>query len=206
MQLLGPFHRPGVDMPQPAAVSLICRPITLSSWIICQLVAAHNEGNSACVSLTDDGHLAQYGCVGAHEEAGLGRELVQCASLSLRHPVIWNSTDMSRTHDKRGDPISLWSEMDKATIWVNRILIAVREFHWQRIGIGLVPALEQTLRALCYKLHIANTYRVPQAFWYIKVSFSTGMFAEWNFDVNGQEDLKKCPPRGSCRRHTIACM
>ena len=202
MQLLGPFHRPGVDMPQPAAVSLICRPITLSSWIICQLVAAHND-------LTDDGHLAQYGCVGAHEEAGLGRELVQCASLSLRHPVIWNSTDMSRTpHDKRGDPISLWSEMDKATIWVNlnRTLLAVREFHWQRIGIGLVPALEQTLRALCYKLHIANTYRVPQAFWYIKVSFSTGMFAEWNFDVNGQEDLKKCPPRGSCRRHTIACM
>ena len=46
--LLGPFHRPGVDVPQPAAVRLICHRITLSYWIICPLVAADAEWNRAC--------------------------------------------------------------------------------------------------------------------------------------------------------------
>ena len=40
------------------------------------------------VSRTDHGLLAQYGCDGARGEAGLGPELIQPASLSLRHSVI----------------------------------------------------------------------------------------------------------------------
>ena len=71
--LLGLLHRPGVHVPQPAAVRLIRCWITLSSWIISPLVAAHAERNCACVSRTDHGCLAEYGCDGAHEEAGLGR-------------------------------------------------------------------------------------------------------------------------------------
>ena len=51
-------------------------------------MSAHAERNRACVSRTDHGLLAQYGCDGAHEEAGLGRELIQPASLSPCHLVI----------------------------------------------------------------------------------------------------------------------
>ena len=47
------------------------------------------ERNSACVSSTDHGHLAQYGCDGTHKEAGRGRRLVEPTSLSLPHPVVW---------------------------------------------------------------------------------------------------------------------
>ena len=66
--------------------------------MICPLVAAHSQRNRACVSRTDHGRLAQYGCDGAHEETGLGRELVQPASLSLCHhdPVILNSANKAR--------------------------------------------------------------------------------------------------------------
>ena len=96
----GTIHCPGVDVPQPAAVLLIGRRITLSSWKICLLVAMHAELNCAAirtwVSRTEHGRLAQYGCEscdGAHEEAGLGRDLVQPASLSLHgkkgdHPAV----------------------------------------------------------------------------------------------------------------------
>ena len=88
--LLRPFHRPGVDIPQPAAVSLISSRITLSSWIIRPLVPgpSHAERNSASVTRTDHGYLAQYGCDGTHEEAGSGHQLVEPASLSLPHPVV----------------------------------------------------------------------------------------------------------------------
>ena len=65
------------------------------------------ERNCACVSCTDHGCHIQYGFDGAHEEAGLGRELAQPASLSLRHPVILNSADMD--HMARGSPSSLSS-------------------------------------------------------------------------------------------------
>ena len=49
----------------------------------------HAERNSACVSSTDHGHLAQYGCDGTHKEAGRGSQLVEPPSLSLPHPVVW---------------------------------------------------------------------------------------------------------------------
>ena len=61
------------------------------SWIIRALVPSHAERNSACVSSTDHGHLAQYGCDGTHtgKEAGRGSQLVEPTSLSLPHPVVW---------------------------------------------------------------------------------------------------------------------
>ena len=42
--------------------------------------------------------------------------------------------------------------------------LAVSKLHQQRISIGLVPTLEETLRELCHELHVANTCRVPQDF------------------------------------------
>ena len=108
--------------------------------------------------------FAQYGCEsacdGTHEEAGFGHELVHPASLSLHHPVIWNRADMARkgitqqfvsvqlTRNGQGHDNVIQSDLD------------VSELHWQRMGIGLVPALEQTLRALHHELHVANTCRV----------------------------------------------
>ena len=104
------------------------------------------------VSRTGHGLLAQYGCDRAHEEAGLGRELVQPASLSLRHPVILISAEYR--HGKKGDHPAVyqppgdqrWTMQQK----VSRSDLAVSKLHWQWIGIDLVPALEQTLRALCH--------------------------------------------------------
>ena len=75
--LLRPFHRPGVYVPQPTAVLLIHGRITPSSWIIRALMPSHAERKSACVSSTDHGHLAQYGCDGTHKEAGRGSQLVE---------------------------------------------------------------------------------------------------------------------------------
>ena len=87
--LLRPFRRPGVYVPQPTAVPLIHGRITPSSWIIRALVHSHAERNRACVSSTDHGHLAQYGCDGTHKEAGRGSQLVEPTSLSLPHTVVW---------------------------------------------------------------------------------------------------------------------
>ena len=90
---LRPFHHPGVYvtpwLPQQTVVPLIHRWITPSSWIIRALVPSHAERNSACVSSTDHGHLAQYGCDGTHKEAGRGRQLVEPANQSSPHPVVW---------------------------------------------------------------------------------------------------------------------
>ena len=87
--LLRPFHRPCVYVPQPTAVPLIHCRITPSSWMISALVQSHAERKSACVSSTDHGHLAQYGCDGTDKEAGRGRQLVEPTSLCLPHPVVW---------------------------------------------------------------------------------------------------------------------
>ena len=86
--LLRPFHRPGVDIPQPAAVPPIGCRITPSSWIIWPLLPAHTERNSASVPSTNHRHLAQYGRDGTHKEAGSGCQLVEPARLSLAHPVV----------------------------------------------------------------------------------------------------------------------
>ena len=94
--LLGPFHHPGVDVPQPAAVRLIRSRITFSSWIICPLVTAHAERNSACVSRTDQGCLAQYGCT---KKRGLGASLY---SLQVSAFVIQSSGTV-QTYGKKGD-------------------------------------------------------------------------------------------------------
>jgi len=86
--LLRPFHRPGVDIPQPAAVPPIGCRITPSSWIIWPLLPAHTERNSASVPSTNHRHLAQYGRDGTHKEAGSGCQLVEPARLSLAHPAV----------------------------------------------------------------------------------------------------------------------
>ena len=123
-----------------------------------------NWQNCACLSLTDHGHLAQYGCDGAHEEAGLGHELVQPASLSPRHPVIRNSADMARKGTTQ-QLISLLLISDgQGSNNVSQSDLDVSELHWHLISIGLVPGLEQTLGALCHELHIQceHLQRFPQ--------------------------------------------
>ena len=116
--------------------------------MICPLVAAHSQRNRACVSRTDHGRLAQYGCDGAHEETGLGRELVQPASLSLCHhdPVILNSANKARKGITEQFISLLLIRVGQGSnnLNVSQSHIAVSELHWQRISIDLVPALEQT--------------------------------------------------------------
>ena len=107
-------------------------------------VAAHAERNCACVSHKDQGRLAQYGCDWAQEEARLGRELVQPASLSLRHPVIQNSTDMVGKGITQ-QFISLLRRDGQGSNNVSQSDLAVSELRWQRIVIGLVPALHAKL-------------------------------------------------------------
>ena len=112
------------------------------------------------VSRTDHGLLAQYGCDRAHEEAGLGRELVQPASLSPRYPVIWNSADMARKRIIRQFISLLLIRDGQGCNNVSQSDLTVSELHWQRISIGLVQDVEQTIRALRHELHVANTCRV----------------------------------------------
>ena len=120
------------------------------------------ESHSTCVSSTDPWLLALYGCDGAHEEVGLGRELVQpaLASLSLCHPVIRNSEDKGRKGFTQQFISLLLMRDGQGHNNVSQLDLAISELCWQRISIGLVPALEQTLRARCYELHVENTCRV----------------------------------------------
>jgi hypothetical protein len=51
-----------------------------------------------------------------------------------------------------------------ATKWVNLVLPSANSIG-NGISIGLVPAFEQTLRALCHELHVAYTYWVSSVLW-----------------------------------------
>ena len=53
------------------------------------VISLGKENLMICVSSTDHGHLAQYGCDGTHKEAGRGRQLIEPTSLSLPHTVVW---------------------------------------------------------------------------------------------------------------------
>ena len=111
-----------------------------SGHIIC---SAHAERNCASVSSTDHGLLAQYGCEGGTKR-WLGREQVQPASLSLHHPVIRNSAGMARKGFTQQFISLLLIRDGQGHNNVSQSDLAICGLYCQRIGIGLVPALEQT--------------------------------------------------------------
>jgi hypothetical protein len=116
-------------------------------------VPAHAELNHASGSSIDQGHLAQYGCDGTHKEAGHGHQvtssrLVEPGSLSPPHPVLLLPA-ASGSHPVICFLIQRWTP----------------GCHLLQISIGLIPALKQTILALCHELQVANTYRVSSSLW-----------------------------------------